>query len=119
MKKIAFVFMKITHGTSSGREGLDTLLATSALTENIGVFFISDGVCQLLAQQNSKKLLARDYISTYKLLSLYDINTCYICKEDLEARGLSTDSTFVLPATIIPANRLRRNLAKYDIILTF
>lgn len=119
MKKIAFVFMKIPHGTSSGREGLDALLATSALTEKIGVFFISDGVCQLLAKQNPSKLLARDYISTYKLLPLYDINACYICQEDLEARGFSADSSFILPATVIPADRLRRNLADYDVILTF
>lgn len=119
MKKIAFIFMKIPHGTSSGREGLDALLATSAITENIGVFFISDGVCQLLTKQNPNKLLARDYIATYKLLPLYDINYCYICQEDLEARGFSADSSFILPATVIPADRLRHNLANYDVILTF
>jgi tRNA 2-thiouridine synthesizing protein C len=119
MKKIAFVFMKTPHGTSSGREGLDALLATSALTENIGVFFISDGVCQLLAKQNPNKLLARDYIATYKLLPLYDIHACYICQEDLEARGFSSDSCFILPATVISVDRLRRNLADYDVILTF
>lgn len=119
MKKIAFVFMKTPHGTSSGREGLDALLAASALTEKIGVFFISDGVCQLLVKQNPSKILARDYISTYKLLPLYDINACYICQEDFEARGFSADSSFVLPATVIPADRLRRNLADYDVILTF
>ncbi|MGP1923845.1 MAG: sulfurtransferase complex subunit TusC [Arsenophonus sp. NEOnobi-MAG3] len=119
MKKIAFIFMKIPHGTSNGREGLDALLATSVLTENIGVFFISDGVCQLLPKQNPDKLLTRDYISTYKLLSLYDINTCYICQEDLEARGFSADTSFVIPTTVIPANRLRGYLADYDVILTF
>lgn len=111
--------MKIPHGSSSGREGLDALLATTVLTENIGAFFISDGVCQLLPKQNPNKLMARDYISTYKLLPLYGINACYICKEDLEKRGFGADTSFVLPAIVIPADRLRRYLASYDIILTF
>ncbi|EGW6350752.1 sulfurtransferase complex subunit TusC, partial [Salmonella enterica] len=51
MKRIAFVFSTAPHGSASGREGLDALLATSALTEALGVFFISDGVFQLLPGQ--------------------------------------------------------------------
>ncbi|WP_256744534.1 sulfurtransferase complex subunit TusC, partial [Cronobacter sakazakii] len=46
MKQVAFVFTQAPHGTSAGREGLDALLAMSALTEEIGVFFLSDGVFQ-------------------------------------------------------------------------
>ncbi len=40
MKRIAFVFSTVQpHGSASGREGLDALLATSALTEALGVFY--------------------------------------------------------------------------------
>ncbi len=39
MKRIAFVFSTAPHGSASGREGLDALLATSALTEALGVFY--------------------------------------------------------------------------------
>ncbi|MGP1953340.1 MAG: sulfurtransferase complex subunit TusC [Arsenophonus sp. ET-KM2-MAG3] len=118
MKKIAFIFMKIPHGTSSGREGLDALLATSTFTENIGVFFVSDGVCQLLVKQNPNILLVHDYIATYKLLQLYDINDCYICQEDLKIRGFSCNC-FILPLTVISAEKLRHKLSGYDVILTF
>ncbi|KAE9776413.1 sulfurtransferase complex subunit TusC, partial [Escherichia coli] len=48
MKRVAFVFSTVPHGSASGREGLDALLATSALTEDLGVFFIGDGVFQIL-----------------------------------------------------------------------
>ena len=34
MKRIAFVFSTAPHGTAAGREGLDALLATSALTDD-------------------------------------------------------------------------------------
>ena len=58
MKRVAFVFASAPHGSASGREGLDALLATSALTEDIGVFFLGDGVFQLLAGQQPQAILA-------------------------------------------------------------
>lgn len=69
MKRVAFVFSSAPHGSASGREGLDALLATSALTDELGVFFIGDGVFQLLPEQRPGAILARDYIATFKLLS--------------------------------------------------
>ena len=77
MKRVAFVFSSAPHGSAAGREGLDALLATSALTDEIGVFFVGDGVFQLLPAQRPGAVLARDYIATFKLLSLYDIDQCW------------------------------------------
>lgn len=53
MKRVAFVFSSAPHGSAAGREGLDALLATSALTDDIGVFFVGDGVFQLLPEQRA------------------------------------------------------------------
>ncbi|MBD2815609.1 sulfurtransferase complex subunit TusC [Xenorhabdus sp. Flor] len=119
MKKIAFVFTEAPHGSSAGREGLDALLATSAFTEQIGVFFISDGVFQLLSDQQPDKILSRDYISTFKILSLYDIDKCYICLEDLMVRGFSPESNFILAAEFLSAAAIRQLLAGYDVVLKF
>ncbi|AOM42041.1 sulfurtransferase complex subunit TusC [Xenorhabdus hominickii] len=119
MKKIAFVFTEAPHGSSAGREGLDALLATSALTEQIGVFFISDGVFQLLSNQQPDKILARDYISTFKVLPLYDIDNCYVCLDDLVIRGGSPDSHLVLDAEFLSAAAIRKRLAGYDVVLKF
>ena len=60
MKRVAFVFSTVPHGSASGREGLDALLATSALTEDLGVFFIGDGVFQILQGQQPDAVLARE-----------------------------------------------------------
>ncbi|HDR2621200.1 TPA: sulfurtransferase complex subunit TusC [Enterobacter chuandaensis] len=119
MKRVAFVFTSAPHGNASGREGLDALLATSALTEDIGVFFLGDGVLQLLAGQQPQAILARDYIATFKVLPLYDIETCYVCADSLTARGLSDKTPFVLDVTTLPAAALREQLSHYDTILTF
>ncbi|MDX7986273.1 sulfurtransferase complex subunit TusC [Xenorhabdus sp. 12] len=119
MKKIAFVFTEAPHGSSAGREGLDALLATSALTEQIGVFFISDGVLQLLPNQQPDKILARDYISTFKILPMYDIDKCYVCLDDLLSRGGNPAHDLVLKAEFLSAEALRELLAEYDVVVKF
>lgn len=119
MKRVAFVFSTVPHGSASGREGLDALLATSALTEDLGVFFIGDGVFQILAEQKPDLVLVRDYIATFKLLGLYDIEQCWMCAASLRERGLAQSVNFVVNATVLEPADLRRELGNYDVIMRF
>ncbi|MBJ4954386.1 sulfurtransferase complex subunit TusC [Salmonella enterica subsp. enterica serovar Goldcoast] len=119
MKRVAFVFSTVPHGSASGREGLDALLATSALTEDLGVFFIGDGVFQILQGQQPNVVLARDYIATFKLLGLYDIEQCWLCAASLRERGLAEGANFVVDVTALEPEDLRRELGNYDVILRF
>lgn len=119
MKRIAFVFTHSPHGCSSGREGLDALLATSALSEDIGVFFIGDGVLQLLPGQQPAKVLARDYIATFGVLPLYDVEQYYLCEASLQERGLAQETGWVLDADVLAPQALRQRLAGYDVVMTF
>ncbi|QFH68839.1 sulfurtransferase complex subunit TusC [Enterobacter sp. E76] len=120
MNRVAFVFSSAPHGTSAGREGLDALLATSALSDELGVFFIGDGVFQILAGQQPGEILARDYIATFKLLALYDIENCWLCADSLCERGLDPNaSEFVVEAEALDSVQLRDTLSQYDVILRF
>lgn len=119
MKRIAFVFSSAPHGSTAGREGLDALLATSALSEDPGVFFIGDGVFQPLSQQKPDVILARDYIATFKLLALYDIENCWICAVSMRERGLPVDAPFVVDVEPLEPDALRQQLNDYDVILRF
>lgn len=119
MKRVAFVFMTPPHGSSSGREGLDALLATSALTEEIGVFFVGDGVFQILSAQKPEAILMRDYIPAFKLMSLYDIEDCWTCAASLRERGLSESSSFIIESAIVESDALRQQLDNYDVVLRF
>lgn len=118
-KRVALVFSQGPHGTSAGREGLDALLATSALTEDIGVFFVSDGVLQLLPGQQPEKILARNYIATFGVLPLYDIEQCFICQASVNERGLAQFSDWVLEVEPLDPAALRLKLGTYDIVMTF
>ncbi|MCW8113090.1 sulfurtransferase complex subunit TusC [Yersinia intermedia] len=119
MNRVAFVFTQGPHGNSAGREGLDALLATSALSEDLGVFFLSDGVLQLLSQQQPEIILARNYIATFGVLPLYDVENCYICEASIEQRGLSGVTNWILDVEVLSPVNLHRQLATYDVVLTF
>ncbi|RLR64796.1 sulfurtransferase complex subunit TusC, partial [Pseudomonas aeruginosa] len=117
MNSIAFLFTKAPHGNSAGREGLDALLATSALTEDIGVFFLSDGVFQLIDNQQPDAILSRHHAATFKVLTLYDVTNVYISQEDITHRGLSSDTPFVLDAQVISRQEIAQKLSEYQAIL--
>lgn len=119
MKRVAFVFKSAPHGSAAGREGLDALLATSALTEDIGVFFIGDGVLQLMPGQQPGLILARDYIATFRVLPLYDIDQCYLCAASVRERGVSPDNAWVLEAQPLEPDALSEMLHQFDVVLTF
>ena len=89
--KLAFVFRHCPHGNSVGREGLDTLLAATAFCheEDITVFFMDDGVVNLLPNQQPERILQKDFIRALKLLDLYDIRHRYVCKQSLQRLHLT------------------------------
>lgn len=119
MRRLAFVFTSPPHTTSAGREGLDALLAASAFSDDVRVFFAGDGVFQLLRDQKPARILARDYVATFGVMPLYDIERVYLCGESLRARGLDTVTQWATDCTILPAARMRAELAQCDVVLTF
>lgn len=119
MNRIAFIFTQAPHGSSAGREGLDAVMAVSALSEEIALFFISDGVLQLLPDQQPEKVLARDYIRTFGVLPLCDVENFYACAASLSERGITADVQKVLPIKVLKADALRSALENYDRIITF
>ncbi|QCI25714.1 sulfurtransferase complex subunit TusC [Buchnera aphidicola (Sitobion avenae)] len=118
MNTISFVFSHAPHGTSFGREGLDAIFSISSIFQKISLFFIGDGVLQLFKSHQSKNILARDYTSSFSILSFYDIKDFYCCKESLIERGL-IDNNFILNIDILDADVLRLKLDSYDAIINF
>ncbi|MBW3697384.1 sulfurtransferase complex subunit TusC [Vibrio sp. T187] len=118
MKKLAFVFQSLPHSNSAGREGLDALLAASAYSEDIHVFFLGDGVTQLVGEQKPQEVLSRDYISAYKLMDLYDIENIYACEQSINNFGLLNVDK-VIDVDVLPTEQICQRLAECDQVLTF
>ncbi|WP_413285699.1 sulfurtransferase complex subunit TusC [Vibrio sp. MA40-2] len=118
MKKLGFIFRSHPHSSAKGREGLDALLAASAYCDNISVFFIGEGVTQLIANQNTSDIYSRDYVPAFKLMDLYDIEDVYLCEHSLIEQGLR-NSEFVFDITPLPIEQLKEKLSSCDKLLTF
>ncbi len=118
MKKVAFIFHSAPHATSSGREGLDALLAASAYSEDLAIFFVGEGVLQLLKGQDPTQVLSRDYISAFKLLDLYDIEQRFICEQSMQEWGVEEDDLIVDGQLLSPKD-IAAQWKEFDQLLTF
>jgi hypothetical protein len=118
--KLAFLFRTAPHGNAISREGLDALLAATAFCdeEEIGVFFIDDGVLNLLDGQNPELLLQKDFIRTFKLLDLYDIEQRFICANSLDQYNLQAEQ-LIISAEKIDRTSLINKLSQAEKVFTF
>ena len=118
--KLAFLFRTAPHGNAISREGLDALLAATAFCdeEEIGVFFIDDGVLNLLDGQNPEVLLQKDFIRTFKLLDLYDIEQRFVCADSLDQNNLQTEQ-LIISAEKIDRTSLINKLNQAEKVFTF
>jgi tRNA 2-thiouridine synthesizing protein C len=118
--KLAFLFRTAPHGNAISREGLDALLAATAFCdeEEIGVFFIDDGILNLLDGQNPELLLQKDFIRTFKLLDLYDIEQRFVCADSLDQYNLQTEQ-LIISAEKIDRTPLINKLSQAEKVFTF
>ena len=118
--KLAFLFRTAPHGNAISREGLDAVLAATAFCdeEEIGVFFIDDGVLNLLDGQNPEVLLQKDFIRTFKLLDLYDIEQRFVCADSLDQYNLQTEQ-LIISAEKIDSTSLINKLSQAEKVFTF
>lgn len=118
--KLAFLFRTAPHGNAISREGLDALLAATAFCdeEEIGIFFVDDGVLNLLDGQNPELLLQKDFIRTFKLLDLYDIEQRLVCADSLDQYNLQTEQ-LIISAEKIDRTSLINKLSQAEKVFTF
>lgn len=118
--KLAFLFRTAPHGNAISREGLDALLAATAFCdeEEIGIFFVDDGVLNLLDGQNPELLLQKDFIRTFKLLDLYDIEQRFVCADSLDQYNLQTEQ-LIISAEKIDRTSLINKLNQAEKVFTF
>lgn len=117
-KKIGIVNRQMPLGKSHAREALDLSLALSAFNESLSLFFIGDGVYQLLSDHQAGDVLQKNFQPMLQMLALYDVEQIYICRHALEIRNISVDQ-LVIKATLLSAADINLQLANQDQLLSF
>lgn len=81
MKKICVIFRHSPIGSTSSREGLDFAMLSASFEQEVCVVFTDEAVLHLLPEQQPELVGTKDYLSTFKALNLYDIETVLVCQE--------------------------------------
>jgi tRNA 2-thiouridine synthesizing protein C len=117
-KKVGIINSSSPHGRANGRESLDLALAMSAFNESLSLFFIDDGVYQLLAGHAPGEILQKHYQPLFKMLALYDVENIYVCLASLNERGL-THEMLAIEVKAVNKQQLQQQLNVQDQLLSF
>lgn len=117
MKTIAIVFTQPPHKLAASREALDAALALSAY-HTVQIYFLADGLLNLLPQQQPQQILSRDFIKTFAVLALYEVEQIYCSQSDLVNYQLDPTS-FIMPLQACSEEQLQQQLTQADTILRF
>lgn len=110
-KKILYI-QKNFPGIELAKESLEMALAATSLDLEIHLFFMGDGIFQLLKQQEDNHLSAM-----LKALPVYGIDKVYVMKESLEEKKLVPDD-LIIPIITVPLRELGELLNEYTIVLS-
>jgi tRNA 2-thiouridine synthesizing protein C len=115
---IAIVNKSAPYGSANGQESLDMALALGNFAQPVSLFFIEDGVLQLLGEQQSHKIQHKAYHKTFAALEFYDIEEIFVCRHSLTERGLSA-SDLAISVQLIESAALTTQLATYRHLMVF
>lgn len=117
-KSIAIINSQGPLASSAGQESLDLVMAAGSFGQEVAVFFIGDGVYQLIKTQQPELAGVRHYSKGFAALPFYDIEDIYVCQASLEQRQLSTD-TLSIKVELLQPRALADKLAHFDHLIRF
>lgn len=104
------------HGRILAWEALDLTLALAAFDHQVVLAFIDDGVWQLVAGQQPEVLGIKDFARGFRALGDYGIDTVYVERESLEARGLG-EADLLIPVQVVEGPLLSRLLEQFELVI--
>ncbi len=106
MKKVCVIYRHSPIGNTSSREGLDFAMLSASFEQEVSVVFTDEAVLHLLPEQQPELVGSKDYLATFKALSLYDIDTVLVCQESAKQFGLK-ESEFNFEAEMASVKQIQ------------
>ena len=112
-----YLLRQSPYGSTLAREALDMALASAAFDQHVQLVFLSDGVYQLINQQNAEIKQRKDISKTLSALSLYDIQEVYVDNQSLAQRNIQESELFN-DAKIISSESIQALIQQADTVMT-
>lgn len=117
-KTVAIVNTQAPFSSAAGKEALDAALIFGSFEQAISLFFIGDGVFQMIGDQNASSIAVKDYLKTFSALEFYDIENIYLCKESLNERNLPANF-HIDNIHVLAQNEFSQRLHSHHVIYRF
>lgn len=118
MTSIAVINTKAPFGSANGQESLDLALAGGSFGQQISLFFVDDGVFQLVKSQSPDNIEHRNYNKTFSALEFYDIENIFVCERSLSKRGLNQESLSI-EVMVVSNEQLHNKIQQHQHCLRF
>ncbi len=95
-KKFLYINRKAPYGTIYALESLEVVLIGAAFEQEVSLAFVDDGVYQLIDNQDTTGIGAKNFSKTYRALGDFEVRKLYVEKEALAERGLGIENLMPL-----------------------
>jgi tRNA 2-thiouridine synthesizing protein C len=117
-KRFLIISRKSPYGSACAKEALDLALTAAAFEQKVSLLFMDDGVFQLLKDQNTELLGAKNLSSTLPVLPMYDVENIYVDQYSLNSRNLK-QADLVIATESLDDEALTELFENNDVVLSF
>ncbi|SDK15090.1 sulfurtransferase complex subunit TusC [Microbulbifer yueqingensis] len=118
-KRFLALCRQAPYGNALAREGLEAVLAASALEQVPDLLFCGDGVFQLLPEQSPAGIEQKSLQRNLQALPVFGIETAYVCERSLAQRGLDLGMLASGGPELRPVSDTGKLIAGYHSVLNF
>jgi len=117
-ESIALINTSGPFGSTEIKDSIDIAMIMGSYEQDVHLYFIGDGVYQLVANQHPELLKVKDVFKTFAAFEFYDIEHLYVCEESLQARGL-TEIFHVEGVQVLSKSALKESIHQHKTCLRF
>ena len=115
MKSFLIILQHNPYKNSFALEGLEFALALSSFEQSVSLLLKGEGTLQLLATQESDKLIGKDFTRIYTDLKLFGIEKIYI--DHASMHELEPSELSVIPE-VVDQEQIARLIKEHSVVLT-
>ena len=117
-KTIAILNTQAPFSSAAGKEALDAALIFGSYEQATSLFFLGDGVFQVIGDQKASTIGIKDYLKTFSALEFYDIENIYVCQQSLVERNLS-ENFHISNIQVLSNEAFSQRLHQHNVIYRF
>ena len=117
-KTIAILNTQAPFSSAAGKEALDAALIFGSYEQATSLFFLGDGVFQVIGDQKASTIGIKDYLKTFSALEFYDIENIYVCQQSLVERNLP-ENFHISNIQVLSNEAFSQRLHQHNVIYRF